>query len=200
MRPVRRTPVETTAALARQLQILSGDPDRGDRLVAGLSRLGRDVAVAVPSCLAVSLVLVRCGGDIPISILACPADSATVLASLAVPLSAAGPGDRLILRAGEVGAFLLLSDDLGGRLGADRLQVEVDQHLSWPPTPTGEALAASLADLGAVNQGIGVLMDRGLPPEVARRELHRRADDADVTIGNASRLLLASLPPVTEPG
>lgn len=75
----------------------------------------------------------------------------------------------------------------------------MDGHLSWSSIMTGEGLAASLGDLSAVNQGIGVLLDRGLPPEAARRELQRRADDADTTIGDASRSLLANLAPRAEP-
>ena len=189
--------MNAAAALAQHLQVLSGDPVRGDWLAVGLSRLGADLTVAVPSLLAVSFLLVGCGGEIPVSIPAGAADTAAVLASLAVPLSAAE--DMLLLRAGEEGAFLLLADDLDGLLGHGHPPIEVDGHLSWPSIMTGEVLAASLGDLSAVNQGIGVLLDRGLPPEAARRELQRRADDADTTVGDASRSLLANLAPRAEP-
>ena len=191
--------MDAAAALAQHLQGLSGDPARGDWLAVGLSRLGADLTVAVPSLLAVSFLLVGCGGEIPVSIPAGAADTAAVLASLAVPLSAAEHGDMLLLRAGEEGAFLLLADDLDGLLGHGHPPIEVDGHLSWPAIMTGEGLAASLGDLSAVNQGIGVLLDRGLPPEAARRELQRRADDADTTIGDAGRSLLANLAPRAEP-
>jgi hypothetical protein len=187
--------VDITESLAEQLRILGGDPDRGDRLAAGLSQLGRDLAVAVPSCLAIGIILVRLGGEITVSAVARAADSAAVLASLAVPLSAGEPGDILVLRAGEAGAFLLLADDLDGLLGPGHRPIDVDRHLSLPPIGTGESLAAALADLRAVNQGIGVLLDRGLPPEAAHWELQRRAHDANTTVGDASRVLLASLPP-----
>jgi hypothetical protein len=191
--------VDITESLAEQLRILGGDPDRGDRLAAGLSQLGRDLAVAVPSCLAVSIILVRLGGEITVSALAPAADSAAVLASLAVPLSAGEPGDSLVLRAGEAGAFLLLADDLDGLLGAGHPPIDVDRHLSVPPIGTGASLAAGLADLRAVNQGTGVLIDRGLPPEAAHRELQRRAHDANTSVGVASRALLASLSPRAGP-
>jgi hypothetical protein len=193
--PVRRTSVDITESLAEHLRILGGDPDPGHRLAAGLSQLGRDLAVAVPSCLAVSIVLVRLGGEITVSALARTADPAAVLASLAVPLSAGEPGGLLVMRAGEAGAFLLLADDLDGLLGPDHPPIDVDQHLTLPPVGTGESLAAALADLRAVNQGIGVLLDRGLPPEAARRELQRRAQDTNTSVGVASRVLLASLLP-----
>ncbi len=187
--------MEITELLAEQLRILCGDPDRGDRLTAGLGQLGRDLAVAVPSCLAVSIVLVRLGDEIVISMVASATNSAAVLASLAVPLSAGEPGDLLVLRAGEAGAFLLLADDLDGLLGPGHRPIDVDRHLRMPPVGTSESLAVALADLRAVNQGIGVLLDRGFPPDAAHRELQRRAHDANTTVGVASRVLLASLPP-----
>ncbi len=46
-----------TAAVAEQLLLLHGDPDLAGDLAAALDRLGRDVAVAVPSCLTVSIAL-----------------------------------------------------------------------------------------------------------------------------------------------
>lgn len=192
--------MEITATLTEQLQLLlSGDPGRGERLAAGLNRLRADLTQTVPSLLAVSIRLVRAGGGITLSTLARAADSTPVRASLAVPLSATEPGDVLVLRAAEEGVFLLLADDLAGLLSPGHPPIEVDRHLNWPPVVTGESLAASLADLNAVNQGIGVLLGRGLPPEAALRELQHRADEADVTIGVAGRLLLAALPPRDEP-
>lgn len=188
--------MDVTKALAQQLRILSGDLDRGDGIAAALTQLGRDLTLAVPSCLAVSIIiLVGLAGEITVSILAPAAGSSRVLASLAVPLSAIDPGDILVLRAGEAGAFLLLADDLDGRLCAGHLPIQLDRHLSLPSSRTGESLASSLATLGAVNQGIGVLVDRGFPPEAAREELQCRADEGGVTIGVASRLLLKSLSP-----
>lgn len=182
--------MEITATLTEQLQLLiSGDPGRGERLAAGLNRLRADLTIAVPSLLAVSIRLLRAGGGITLSTLVLAADSTPVRASLALPLSTTEPGDLLILRAAEPGAFLLLADDLTGQLSPGHPAIEVDRHLTWPPVPAGEALAASLAHLDTVNQEIGMLLDRGFPPEAARRELQRRADDADPPIGAASRLL-----------
>jgi hypothetical protein len=40
-----------------------------------------------------------------------------------------------------------------------------------------------------------VLIDRGLPPGAAHRELQRRAHDAKTSVAVASRVLLASLSP-----
>ncbi|MEP6463804.1 MAG: hypothetical protein ABJC62_10405 [Frankiaceae bacterium] len=182
------------ATLAVQLALLSGDRDRGERLALAMSRLGTAVAGAVPSCLAVSIVLDRAAGAITVGTLVGGTGSDVVRASLAVPLSAAEDGDVLILRAGEPGAFLLLVDDLAGLLGPGYPPIEVDRHLSWPSAAPGESLPASLVDLSAVNQSVGVLLDQGFPLEAAHRELQRQADVADVSIGTAGRLLLESLP------
>ena len=185
-----------TAAVAEQLLLLHGDPDRGDNFVAALSRLGRDVAVAVPSCLAVTITLAaargrdqrqhaplrrpRCWPHWPYR---CPRSRS---------------GGLLILRAGEAGAFLLLADDLDGLLGPGHPPIDLDEHLAWPAAANAESLGASLADLSVVDQAIGVLVDRGLPPEAAHRELWRRVGEGDTTIADVSRALLAS--PRSDPG
>jgi hypothetical protein len=195
-------PVRITATLAEQLRLLIDEPGRGDRLAVGLSRLGRDVALAVPSFLAASIVLARLGGEISISTVAGAAEPAVVLASLAVPLPGATSGDEpsdiLVLRAGATGAFLLLADDLDGLLGRGHPTIDVDKHLGFPPAPTTESFAASLADLRVVDQAVGVLVDRGLHPDAAGRELQRWAGDGDTTVSVVSRALLASLR--TNPG
>jgi hypothetical protein len=188
--------VRITAAVAEQLLLLHGDPDRGHNFVAALSWLGRDVVLAVPSCLAVTITHARLGGEISASTVAAPAP---VLASLAVPLSTVSSGGLLILRAGEAGAFLLLADDLDGLLGpAGHPPIDLDEHLAWPSAENAKSLCASLADLSAVDQAIGVLVDRGLPPEAAHRELERRVGEGDTTIADVSRALLAS--PRSDPG
>ncbi len=177
-----------TAEVAEQLRLLHADPDHGGYFLDGLSRLSRDVALAVPSSLAVTIRAARLEGEVSVSALAEPA---TVLASLAVRLPAGAPGDLVILRAGAAGAYLLLADGLNGLLGPEHPPAEVDKHLSWP-THSSESPAAGLADLGSIDQAIGVLVGRGLPPEEARRELQRRADAADRTVAAVSRELLAS--------
>ena len=194
--------MEITAALAEQLRRLCDDPAAGGRLASGLSALGRDVVDAVPSCLAVTLLVGHFGGEVSLSMVSAVGAPSPVLASLAVPLADQQQEPAsLILRAGQPGAFLLLADDLRGRLGgADRPPIQLDQHLAMPPATTGESLATSLAEFGAVNQGIGVLIARGLPPEAARRELQRRASAAGVTLAVAGRRLLASPRPRADPG
>lgn len=177
-----------TAEVAEQLRLLHADPGHGGNFLDGLSRLSRDIARAVPSSLAVTIRAARREGEVSVSALAGPA---SVLASLAVRLAAGAPADLLILRAGAAGAYLLLADGLDGLLGPQHAPAEVDKHLSWP-TFDIESSAAGLADLGSIDRAIGVLVDRGLPPEEAQRELRRRADAADRSVAAVSRELLAS--------
>lgn len=175
-----------TVTVAEQLRLLHEDSaeDDGD-LVEGLGRLARDVALAVPSSLAVTILLA--GPDREVSVSA-QAEPAPVRASLAVRLSAGEPSDLVILRAATAGAFLLLADDLTGPLGSDHPPAVLDGHLSWP------ALGSeSLADLRSINQAVGVLVDRGLPPAEARGELQRRATAAGASVAAVSRDLLGSL-------
>jgi hypothetical protein len=184
-----------TATVTEQLRLLQGDLPRAGDFAAALSQLSRDVAVAVPSCLAVTITLARLGREISVSTVAAPA---VVLASLAVPLSAVFPGGLLILRAGEAGAFLLLADDLDGLLGPGHPPIDLDEHLAWPGAANATSLGASLADLSAVDRAIGVLIDRGLPPEAAHRELGRRVGEGDTTLVAVSHDLLRS--PQSDPG
>lgn len=177
------------AAVAEQVLLLHGDAHRGGEFVDALGRLGRDVVRAVPSCLAVTITHTRSGEEVGVSMAAGPAE---VLASLAVSLSGA-PGDLLVLRAGAAGAFVLLAGDLDGLLGPDHPPARLDEHLGWPSVAGAEPLGASLADLSAVDQALGVLVDRGLPPDAASRELGRWAGEAGTTLAAASRELLASL-------
>jgi hypothetical protein len=186
--------VEISSALAEQLQLLDGDPDHPDSLAAGLTQLTSDLAAAVPSLLAVSITLVRLDSEVVISVLARDAAAATVLASLAVPLSDVEPDDLLILRAGEAGVFLLLADDLVGLLGSGCYpNFAVDRHLKLPAVLPGESWETGLGHLRAVNQAIGVLLDRGLPPDAALALLRERAVAGGTTVGAVSRLLLESM-------
>jgi hypothetical protein len=190
--------VRITAAVAEQLLLLHEDADGTSNSAAALHRLAQAVTLAVPSCLSVTITLVRLGGDISVSTVSGAATPAPALASLAVPLSAFPAGDLLVLRAGAAGAFLLLADDLSGLLGPGRPPVELDKHLDRPPAPSSEEFAASLVDLSVVDQAVGVLVDRGLPPDAARRELWSRAGAAGTTVAAVSRDLLRS--PRSDPG
>jgi hypothetical protein len=190
--------VEIPAAVVAQLHVLSHTDDRGDGFVAGVNELGAELARVVPSLLAVSLTLVRLGYDVVVTAHAPGAESSDVTASLAVPLSAGEPADRLVLQAAEPGAFLLLAHDLAGLVGPGRVPIEIDRHLAASPSASPAASAASfalaLADLAIVNQAIGALLDRTvIDPAAALAVLGDRAAAARTTIATVSRHLLADL-------
>jgi hypothetical protein len=178
--------VRIPVTVADQLRLLHPGSASGGDLAEGLTRLSRAVALAVPSTVAVTIVLARPDREISLSALAAPA---TVLASLAVPLQA-GAG-LLVLRASTAGAYSALADDLGRRPGPDDRPAERDVHLSWPVL-SGESLVAALADLASIDQAIGILIDEGFPIEDARPELGRRAGVANATVATVSRALVAS--------
>ncbi|MDQ1673325.1 MAG: hypothetical protein QOC98_1887 [Frankiaceae bacterium] len=190
--------MEIPAAVVAQLHVLSHTDDRGDGFVTGVNELGAELARVVPSLLAVSLTLVRLGYDVVVTAHAPGAESSDVTASLAVPLSAGEPADRLVLQAAEPGAFLLLAHDLAGLVGPGRVPLEIDRHLAASPSASPAASAASfalaLADLAIVNQAIGALLDRAvLDPAAALAVLGDRAAAARTTIATVSRHLLADL-------
>lgn len=182
-------PIELATSLAQQLQDLDDSQDLGQ----ALHRLGGDLTTAVPSLLTVSLIVVHRGVPVPITIATGRHTGAAVLASLAVDLAGtAGSRTQLILRAGNRGAFLLLRDELAALPAPRRPAVQVDQHLS-PAAPPGPALASARADLAAIDRAIGVLLDRGLPPEAARADLRRRAELAGTSVAAAGHAILAEL-------
>jgi hypothetical protein len=192
--------VEIPAAVVAQLHVLSRTDDRGDGFVARVNALGTELARAVPSLLAVSLMLVRLGHDVVVTAHAAGAESTAVTASLAVPLSAGEPADRLVLQAAEPGAFLLLAHDLAGLVGPGRVPLEIDRHLAASPAASATSFALVLADLEIVNQAIGVLLDRAvLDPATALAELRIRAAAAETTIATVSHHLLADLRPTATP-
>jgi hypothetical protein len=184
--------VFVTAELLERLRHLTADPDRAEGLAAALSGLCVDVEVAVPSWMSVSIVLASLSdADVEVAIVAPGGqDGARVFSSLAVPLSELDPGDQLIIRARAAGAFLLLADDLAGRLGGAR-PIVVDRHLD--SSASGETAAAMFAGLSVVDQAIGVLLDRGLSPPQARQDLQRRAQASGVSVAAAARSLLATV-------
>jgi hypothetical protein len=192
--------VEFTSAMASQLHLLSHDDDRGDGFAAGLIQLGTDLTRLVPSLLAVSLTLPRLGYDVAVTALAPRAELSPVAASLAVPLVAGESGEALLLQAADVGAFLLLADDLANLIGPGCPPIEVDRHLDLVPTAPATSIEFVLSELRVVNQAIGMLLDRGFTPETAITDLDRRAAATGLTIGAVSRRMLTELPPTLEVG
>jgi hypothetical protein len=189
--------LDISTALLAYLRHLSPDPAQAAQLATRLARLSQDIAVWVPSWQSISIVLAAQPHDIDISVLAPGIDArAAVLASLAVQVSDRHEGALLIVRAGQPGAFLLLGDELTAGFNASH-PITLDNHLS--PPPTLQEQAAVLADLDAVNQAIGALLEQGFPPPDARRELQRRATAAASSVPAAAHRLLNSLPTPPDP-
>jgi hypothetical protein len=164
-------------------------------LTARWGRLSREVVAVIPSCVAVSITLSRLGIDVVITVPTSGADpmprTAQVLASLALPLPAAGVGCVLVLQASAPEAFVLLAEDLATLLAGGPQPPELDAHLAPLAASTGSALAESLAELSLLDRALGVLVDQGWTPEAGERELHRRASAAGVTVTAVAEQLLA---------
>jgi hypothetical protein len=191
--------VKLTAAIARQLHLLCENVDDAERLATGLAELGASVASAVPSCMTVSVWVGAIGSEVPVTIGIRSETIGPVLASLAVPLSASAPGDMALFQASELGAFLLLADDLRGLLNP-LLALRVDEDLHTQIDSTEAALTSSMDDLSAVNRALGVLIDQGLLPDNAQAELSRRARQDGTDLPAAGRLLLDSIGGPANPG
>jgi hypothetical protein len=198
MHPVRSAPVKATAALARQLELLCADFRDAEQLATGLSELGASVAVAVPSCVSVSVMLGVLGSDTPVTVGIRGKGVGPVLASLAVPRSVSEPGDFVLFQASEAGAFLLLADDLRAVLDPS-LSLWIDEHLHVPVDAMAGGWRRSMRDSSMVNRALGVLIDRGFLPDDAYAELTRQASQDGTNISSASRLVLESVegPPGT---
>ncbi len=184
-------PLDITAHL-RALARRSGAPET---LSSELEELLLGVLRAAPSCLGVSLTLTRQGLPVTVTSLSLSAGLREVRSSLAVqlPRRAAqdAPGPLLVLCSGAVGALDQLRLDLLALLDLDPRKVCIDTHLALPDLATeADGLAAQLDDLSALNQAVGVLLDRGLLPEQGRALLDDLAAAGDTIAVAAARLLL----------
>lgn len=166
--------MDISAALAADLMALThalDDPDAG--LDAGLRALIADLGRAVSSYTGLRMTIAIDGHAVSFGVL----DKATAppATSLLVPLAALTPTDvvgTLLIYAATPGAFVDLAADLGFALGIDLSRLVLDRHLDPLAEYDG---TIGLDDHSAINQAIGVLIDRGSTPESARDELHRLA-------------------------
>jgi len=149
----------------------------------------RTEPAAVPSWTAVTFVLVRPGGELPVTVLSRDTQL-PVRASLTVPLRGRHP-DLLVLRAAAPGAFLLLADDFAPS-AAGQKRVVLDEDLTHPPRLTDQALVEVMTDIAAVDRAVGSLLGFGLHEAQAYTELHRRAGASGTTLAAASSALLAA--------
>jgi hypothetical protein len=184
--------VDITAALAADLILLTQAlDDPGAELTATLSKLADDARLAISSYLGLSVQ--AAAGEEPFEFSAFDAGAVpgAILASVLLPLSAAGdPAIAVILYAGIAGAFVDLATDLTWLTGLGASSFVVDQHLNGPPPASAPS---PLSRLSTLNQAIGVLVARGATPEQALAHLDAQAlssaQDRDVVAAQ----ILASL-------
>lgn len=188
--------------LVGQLHALALGSDRTAGLTADLDAFLLLVIRAVPACLAVSLTTTRHGLPVTVTVLAPEALLERARASLAVPLHDRGTaGDTahspvLVLYASAVLAFDQLAADLPRLFGGDRpaALVLLNQEQALPAMAIStDALAGRLQQASAVDQALGVLLDRGLLLADGRVELDRRARAAGVGLLEVARDLLGEV-------
>lgn len=169
-----------SAALAADLNVLNAaidDPDTD--LDALLHALTTSLAAAVASYQGLTMTLAVDNHDISFTVRdSTSAEAGAAATSLLIPvpaLSSADAESRLVLYATAPGAFVDLAADLTYALGLDDARLILDKHRA-PPDGSASAGIAGLHAHTAINQAIGVLIDRGHTQESAHRELHRRAN------------------------
>lgn len=146
-------------------------------LQAVVATLADNVTAAVPSFLGLTMTLLQAGR--PVTVTAIDADLADAAGtSLRLPLerlAGAAPGSSVVFYAGQPGAFVDLAADTHYAYGLDG-DVVLDGHLNPLTRLAGVHPGVNGSDeMTVINQAIGVLIARGLPPEEADDELLRRA-------------------------
>lgn len=161
---------ELAADLAALTQALN-NPDID--LEAELRTFAADVKHAVASYCGMTMSIALDGHDVSFSVhddaRSKPATSLLIPLGLLTETAAAG---MLLLHAVTPGAFVDLAADLSYALGIDPLHLVLDGHLDPPGDSTG---MTGLHDHFAIDQAVGILIDRGHTPETAREELRRLA-------------------------
>ena len=171
-----RRPTDTSD----HLRALAAAANSTDDLAGSLDQLLVLAQRAVPTCIAVTLLLDS--DSIPMSVTAInlTATRPLVRSSLAIRMpsrdttTSVAPSPRLVLYATEPGVFELVARDLMALLDTHRQRAEVDAHLALPDADAqGQELGARLDDRRAVDLALGILLDRGLFALEGRAELDR---------------------------
>jgi hypothetical protein len=196
--------LEISAALLADLAILTealDDPDMD--VTETLRRVARDAQIAVASYVGLSVVIELDGRQLTLTAFERFAGPADIQTSLSTPLplgqrsarsdSPTEAGITLVLYAATPGAFVDLAADLSW-LAADTLPglrgISLDEHRK-PELVQNSTL--SLSGLTAVNQAIGVLIERGRTPEEAERELFLDAARDGVDLADSAAAVLARI-------
>lgn len=178
------------------LHALAADGGSDRDLVFGLQQLLVHACQAVPSCLGVSLTLVRALMPVTLVALTSPADGHHVLSSLAVRLpspagSQADPDRSLTVYAAAAGAFVPIAADLLALLDLDPRRAIIDGHLDLPHAdPAAAMLTGQLEAVTVVDRALGVLLDKGLPQPASRVALESLAARRNIDVAKAAGLIL----------
>jgi hypothetical protein len=168
--------VDISTALAADLALLTQALDQPDiDLKTQVQTLAADVASAVSSYLGLRMNIAASGHVISFALAADTPLDDQVAASLLIPLDALidiAQGSALVLYAAAPGAFVDLAADLAYALDLDPARLVLDEHLD---TERAGANLTGLDRYSAINQAIGILIERGHTPGTALTELQRLA-------------------------
>ncbi len=193
VRDALATTVDIPSGLAadlRSLTVALGRPGTDlTELVEGLT-LG--LRTVVPSYLGMTMAVGVDGSRFTFTAAADRPDgdgrvATSVMVSLTGP-SGLEPDTLLVLYASRPGAFVDLAADFSFSLGVSLDAVVLDEHLVMP-TPGSDG-SASLREISALNQAIGMLIDQGTTPENAHSELTRLAEREGVSTHTAAGRLI----------
>lgn len=182
--------MDPVVALRDALHLLGGTSDLAD----GLDTLLADLVRAAPSAVGLEVRVVAVGQDVLLGRFVEGTGPYDVGASLRVPLGpdgdvrAHGPDSvSVTFYATRPGAFVDLGADLAlvGGLALDR--VDLDGHR---PTSTRSGVRG-LEQVSAVQRAVGVLIDRGIPPDQAYDRLAEEARTCSAAVADHARSVVA---------
>jgi hypothetical protein len=182
--------VEITAAVAADLEALTQalqDPGLEQIDLEELLRdFARDTGLAVASYQGISLLVATPLGDFSVTAMEDEVAADEIVTSLHLPLDESHV--TVTFYAGRADAFVDLARDLSQILRLPAERIVLDKHLATRVVPTRDA--TGLAALAIVNQGVGVLIERGFSAQDALREMHNRARRREASVSDIAAELL----------
>ncbi len=184
--------MEITAAVAADLEALTQalqDPGMEQIDLEELLRdFARDTGLAVPSYQGISLLVATPVGDFSVTAMEDEVAADEIVTSLHLPLDESRV--TVTFYAGRADAFVDLARDLSQILRLPAERIVLDKHLATRVVPTRDA--TGLAPLAIVNQGVGVLIERGFSAQDALREMRNRARRREASVSDIAAELLAA--------
>jgi hypothetical protein len=188
---VENEPVRINAVLAASLSVVGQALDDPVDLEQLLRNLARDAKTAVPSYLGLSMHVVAARDEFTFTAMEYSVDIAHIRTSLRLPMGTnptVAAGSTVTFYAGRSGALVDLAADLSWLLFLAPDDIILDRHLAVDGANVVDVLVAN----SAIQQAIGVLIERGLTAEEASSELLRLARLADTDRLEAAMSVLNS--------